>query len=91
MSDLINRKALLKELNKWDISKLCLVDDFKELVKEQPTINQYDNLIKKIKGELKQSSSTKYICESCKIINTDVGYVEEWFDEYIGELEGDKE
>ena len=38
MNDLISRKALLKALSKWDISRLYLVDSFKELVKEQEEV-----------------------------------------------------
>jgi hypothetical protein len=38
MNDLISRKALLMALSKWDISRLYLVDSFKELVKEQEEV-----------------------------------------------------
>lgn len=38
MNDLISRKALLKALSKWDISRLYLVESFKELVKEQEEV-----------------------------------------------------
>lgn len=38
MNDLISRKALLKALSKWDISRLYLVDSFKDLVKEQEEV-----------------------------------------------------
>ena len=48
MSDLISRKALLKALNKWDISKLHLVEDVKELVKEQPTAYDLDKIVERL-------------------------------------------
>ena len=38
MSDLISKKALLRALSKWDISRLYLVESFKELVKEQEEV-----------------------------------------------------
>lgn len=41
-----------------------------------------DELIKTIENELKNSSQTRYVCEDGSLIGTDVGYVEEWFDEY---------
>lgn len=41
-----------------------------------------ENLITTIEKELKNSTSTQYICENGSIIDTDVGYVEEWFDKY---------
>lgn len=44
IKDKISRKALLKALNKWDISKLCLADDFKQLVKEQPEAYNIDEV-----------------------------------------------
>lgn len=45
-----------------------------------------DELIKTIKEELEQSSLSKYICNDGTIIYTDVGYVEEWFWEYVNVL-----
>lgn len=39
-------------------------------------------LISTIEDELDNSSSTEYCCEDDTCIGTDVGYVEEWFDEY---------
>ena len=41
-----------------------------------------ENLITTIEEELKNSTSTQYICENGSVIDTDVGYVEDWFDEY---------
>ena len=40
-------------------------------------------LIATIRKELDQSSSTRYCCEDGTIICTDVGYVEDWFQEYV--------
>ena len=34
---LIDRDELLNALSKWDISRLYLVESFKELIEEQPT------------------------------------------------------
>lgn len=39
-------------------------------------------LLDRIERELKNSTSTQYICEDGTIIITDVGYVEEWLVEY---------
>lgn len=39
-------------------------------------------LLDRIERELKNSTSTKYICEDGTIIITDVGYVEDWLVEY---------
>ena len=35
---LIDANELLKALGRWDISRLYLVDSFKELIKEQPVV-----------------------------------------------------
>lgn len=39
-------------------------------------------LIAKIKREIERSNTSQYHCEDGTIIRTDVGYVEDWFDEY---------
>lgn len=41
-----------------------------------------EELITTIEKELNQSLSTIYKCEDNSVISTDVGYVEEWFNEY---------
>lgn len=41
-----------------------------------------NELIATIKRELAKSSSTIYVCEDGTVIHTDVGYVEEWLDDY---------
>ena len=49
-------------------------EDIKNVVKE---------ILDTISNELKDSSSTMYVCDdSTTFINTDVGYVEDWFKEY---------
>lgn len=48
-------------------------------------MNQKDfieNIIQAIEQELEHSSSTCYICKNGEKIDTDVGYVEEWFEKY---------
>ena len=35
---LIDRNKLLCDLCKWDISRLYLVESFRELIEEQPTV-----------------------------------------------------
>jgi hypothetical protein len=47
-NDLISRKALLTELSKWDISKMYFPDAFKELVKEQPTAYDIDDIVEQL-------------------------------------------
>ena len=47
-NDLISRRSLLKALNKWDISKLHLVDSFKELVDGQPTAYDIDEKVEQL-------------------------------------------
>lgn len=42
-----------------------------------------EELIETIEQELSKSSSCDYKCENGTIIVTDVGYVHEWFEEYI--------
>ena len=44
---------------------------------------ELEELINTIKKELEQSSISKYICEDGTVISTDVGYVEDWFYDYI--------
>jgi hypothetical protein len=39
-------------------------------------------LLDRIERELKNSTSTQYICEDGTIIITDVGYVEDWLVKY---------
>lgn len=41
-----------------------------------------EELITTIEKELNQSLSAIYKCEDNSVISTDVGYVEEWFNEY---------
>lgn len=41
-----------------------------------------EDMIKTIENEIKRSTQTRYICEDESIISTDVGYVEDWFNEY---------
>ena len=45
-----------------------------------------DELIKAIREEIDQSSSSQYVCNDGTIIYTDVGYVEDWFREYADVL-----
>ena len=52
-NDLISREELLEALNKWDISKLYLLEDVKELVKEQPTAYDMDK-IKEMEEEIQE-------------------------------------
>ena len=52
-NDLISRKALTRALNKWDISKLYLVDSFKELIDGQPKAYDMDK-IKEMEEEIQE-------------------------------------
>jgi hypothetical protein len=71
-----------KEIVKRDTLKMVL-NTSKLLAKdakiETPTDEMVLNAIKK---ELKQSSTTEYICNDGTVIHTDVGYVEDWFNKY---------
>ena len=40
-------------------------------------------VVDKVEKELKQSTSTKYVCENGSVIITDVGYVEDWLKDYV--------
>ena len=41
-----------------------------------------EDIIKTIEEELNQSNQSYYRCKDGSEITTDVGYVEEWFNEY---------
>ena len=45
-----------------------------------------DWLIAKIEFELSHSTTSRYVTSSGKQISTDVGYVEEWWEEYKKDL-----
>ena len=45
-----------------------------------------DELATAFYDEVKHSNSSQYICNDGTIIDTDVGYVVEWFREYIDVL-----
>ena len=47
-----------------------------------------EEIINTINDELahEQTSSTRYRCREGNFIHTDVGYVADWFDEYVGVL-----
>lgn len=46
-----------------------------------------EELLDKIQKELDLSTGTRYKCEDGTEIHTDVGYVADWFREYIQVLE----
>lgn len=48
--------------------------------------NFINELIATIIEEIKQSSSTEYLCNDGTVISTDVGYVYDWFKEYANVL-----
>ena len=49
-----------------------------------------DELIETIDKELFESTQTRYHCINGQLITTDVGYVEEWWNEYKNVLRGKK-
>ena len=49
-------------------------------------INLINELIETILEEIDQSSSCCYECKDGTVITTDVGYVGDWFNEYVDVL-----
>lgn len=68
---LISRQELLKALNKWDITKLYLVEDVKELVKEQPTAYDPEEVVKQLMVE---SISFKESADEQRCIGNELVY-----------------
>lgn len=46
----------------------------------------FDQMVDKINHELKRSLNSVYFCEDGTKISTDVGYVAEWFEDYVIKL-----
>ena len=77
-NDLINRKALLRELGKWDISKLYLVDSFKELVKEQRSACDIETVVDELKiesFETEEDDAVVYLEEAIEIVRSNWKWV----------------
>ena len=55
------------------------MEDFDIVLKQRKVI---DELIETIDKELFESTQTRYHCINGQLITTDVGYVEEWWNEY---------
>lgn len=78
---------------KTDVLKEYMLKDCnscKNHLKEQIRAEERERIIEKINRELSNSNNSQYLCENGEIIKTDVGYVQEWFEEYKKQLKEQK-
>lgn len=79
-------------INKWSpngfenpYQNYCFKADL-EKIREQTRAEERERIIENINRELSNSNNSQYRCENGEIIKTDVGYVQEWFEEYKKQL-----